>query len=134
MDTPEIFKTLADAALHYSTINTVMFAGLAVVFSFLLLLFFANGCAMYVHDKYDLDQASWYKKCTTVGTILLFAWNIAYVISALLFSVGVLQVGLTYLFVLICAGSIGISASLLYNLVWYIIVAPCLYLCRKKRK
>lgn len=134
MNTPEIFKTLADAALHYSTINTVMFAGLAVVFSFLLLLFFANGCAMYIHDKYDLDKALWYKKCTTAGTTLLFAWNITYITSALVFSIGILQVGLTYVFALVCAGCIGICTSLLYNLVWYVFIAPCLYVCRKNRK
>ncbi len=134
MNTPEIFKTLADVALHYSAINTVMFAGLAVVLSFLLLLFFANGCAMYIHNKYDLNQALWYKKCIAAGNTLLFAWNITYITSALIFSIGILQVGLTYVFALVCAGCIGICASLLYNVVWYVLIAPCLYVCRKKRK
>lgn len=134
MDSPEFFKTLADAAFCNGTANTVMFVGLAAAFFLWALLFFANGCAIHIHDKYDMNQALWYKKSMTSCKFLLFGWSVIYVLSALTFSIAIIEIGKTFLFALICAGTAGIGASLLYNLVWYAIVSPCLYFFRKRRK
>lgn len=134
MDSSEFFKMLTDAAFCNGTANTVMFVGMAVAFFLWALLFFANGCAIHIHEKYDLNQALWYKKSVTSCKILLLGWSVIYVLTALACSIAIIEVGKTCLFALICAGTAGIGTSLLYNLVWYAIVSPCLYYFRKKRK
>nr|QIM10647.1 hypothetical protein PlAlph_5390 [uncultured Alphaproteobacteria bacterium] len=134
LHSPEILKMLADTALGYSTVNTVMFIGLTVMFSLWGMLFFANGCAIYVHNVYDMDQADWYKKSVKVCQILLLAWSITYVIAAFFSSIGIVEAILTYLFAFICAMCVGIGTSLIYNIVWYVIISPYRCLRRKKRK
>lgn len=134
LNLPEILKMLAATVLKYSTVNTVMFIGLTVVFSLWSILFFANGCAVYVHNIYDLDQAGWYKKSVKVCKMLLLAWSITYVSAAFFSSIGIVEVVLTYLFAFICAICVGIGTSLIYNIVWYVIISPYRCLRRKKRK
>jgi len=134
MDSSEFFKALTNAAFGNGTANTVIFVGLAAAFSLWALLFFANGCAIHIHEKYDMNEALWYKKSMTSCKIMLLGWSVIYALTALTFSIAVADVGKTFLFALICAGTVGIGASLLYNLAWYAIALPCLYFFRKRRK
>lgn len=131
---PEIIKTLAYTALNYSTLNTVMFVGLVIAFSLCVLLFYANGCALHIHNIYDLDEKRWYRKSMTACKLLLIVWSAVYAVCLLFSFIGIIEVVRTYIFALICAICIGIGITLAYNTVWYLLVSPCLYLFGKRRK
>lgn len=131
---PEIIKTLADTAVNYSTLNTVMFVGLVIAFSLWGLLFFANGCAIYVHDIYDMYKTRWYKKSSALCKALILIWSIIYVICFLFSSIGIAEFAQTYIFAFMCTTCISIGASLTYNFVWYAFILPYRCFFNKKRK
>lgn len=132
----EVLESLLNNSLFWNEENFYICIGFCLILGASALLFFAQGCALYIHG-YNFDELLWHKKIRQTIGILTGFWTLVYIVVALFCHIGIMQMALTYLFAFLFAMLAGIAASLAYNIIWHAFVAPLLMvwnLVKKKRK
>lgn len=132
----DLIGFLADNSVYFSPLNAIMFYGLTALFCVFALLLYIDGIAVYLYSYYEIPAKKWYRRFLKACKTVFAVFSAVYIVTALCFAIGIVQVASTYIAAGVCAFIAAICAALVYYLFFFFFILPFRTIkhLRQKRK